>query len=165
MRLQRRDARLRVDDQALVVRVSGVRRRGGGTELVLQLPAEKLSVELGGLARLAEPDLHQVVDQLVLHHLPGQQLLGPVGVLLGAEHRDVAAAQFLGEIGEHHRLEVLADVLPSSGLVDHHLAPVLGGEGDVDLLAFLVEGGDVLAAGSLVPLRVRERVQRTRSSG
>nr|WTB28409.1 transposase [Streptomyces sp. NBC_00830]WTB35673.1 transposase [Streptomyces sp. NBC_00830] len=38
-------------------------------------------------------------------------------------------------------------------------APVLRGEGDVDRLAVLAEGADVLAAGTLVAHRVRERVQ------
>ncbi|MFF3788102.1 hypothetical protein [Streptomyces sp. NPDC001933] len=54
---------------------------------------------------------------------------------------------------------MLAHELPGSGLVDRRLAPVLGGEGEVDLLTLLVEGGDVLAAGRLVPLGVRECVQ------
>ncbi|WTE32467.1 hypothetical protein OH735_03920 [Streptomyces sp. NBC_01618] len=158
-RLQRRDARLRIDDQTLVLRIPGIRRGGGAAQFVLQLPAKELCVEFGALARLGEADLHQVGPQHLLDDLPGQQLLGPVGVLLRADHRDVAGAQFLGERGEDHRLEVLAHELPGTGLVDHRLAPVLGGEGDVDLLAFLVEGGDVLAAGRLVPLGVREGVQ------
>ncbi|WP_181860975.1 hypothetical protein [Streptomyces diacarni] len=61
------------------------------------------------VAGLGEADLHQVVIQLRLDVLPGQQLLAPVGELLGAGHRGVAGAQFLGARGEHHRLEVPAD--------------------------------------------------------
>lgn len=158
-RLQRRDTRLRIDDQAVVLRVPGVRRRGGTSQFVLQPPAEELRVELGTFARLGKSDLHQVGPQRLLDDFPGQQLLGPVGVLLRADHRNVAGAQLLGERGKDHRLEVLAHELPGPGLVDHRLAPVLGGEGEVDLLALLVEGGDVLAAGRLVPLGVCECVQ------
>ncbi|MGY5031992.1 hypothetical protein ACWC9U_13980 [Streptomyces sp. 900116325] len=54
---------------------------------------------------------------------------------------------------------MLAHELSRTGLVDHGLAPVLRGEGDVHLLALLVECGDVLATGVSVPHRVRERVQ------
>ncbi|MCX4425941.1 hypothetical protein [Streptomyces mirabilis] len=44
-------------------------------------------------------------------------MLGPVRVLLRADQRDVAGAQFLGERGEDHRLEVLAHELPRTGLL------------------------------------------------
>ncbi|WP_330315076.1 hypothetical protein OHS17_32445 [Streptomyces sp. NBC_00523] len=54
---------------------------------------------------------------------------------------------------------MLADELPRPALVDHGLLPVLRGEGDVDAPAVLPDRADVLAAGGLVTLRVRERVQ------
>ncbi|MFJ5803733.1 hypothetical protein [Streptomyces decoyicus] len=54
---------------------------------------------------------------------------------------------------------MLADEPARPRLVEHGLAPVLRGEGDVDGLAVLTECGDVLAAGALVPHGVRKRVQ------
>ncbi|MCX5096318.1 hypothetical protein OOK36_47735 [Streptomyces sp. NBC_00365] len=138
---------------------TGVRRRGGTAQLVLQLPAEEGGVELARLAFLTQADLHQVGRQLLLDGLPGQQLRGPVRVLLRAHHGHVPGAQFLRERGEDHCLEVLADELPWPRLVGHGLLPVLRGEGDVHRAAVLAQGADVLAARRLVPLGVGERVQ------
>ncbi|MBT2407264.1 MULTISPECIES: hypothetical protein [unclassified Streptomyces] len=51
---------------------------------------------------------------------------------------------------------------PGRVLFGHGLLPVLRGEGDVHRTAVLAQGADVLAAGPLVPLGVRERVQDPR---
>ncbi|MFJ2913564.1 PP2C family protein-serine/threonine phosphatase [Streptomyces sp. NPDC087228] len=107
---------------------------------------------------LGEADLQQVGAQLRLDVLPGEQLLAPVGVLFRAGHRDVTSAQFLGEGGEDHRLEVLADKGAGPVVVADGLLPVQRGEGDIDRAAVLVPFRDVVAGG-LVPAGVPERVQ------
>jgi hypothetical protein len=122
------DAGLGVDDQALVVQVAGVRRRGGRGELVLQLPPERHRVVRRIVAGLGKADLHQVVAQLRLDVLPRQELLAPVGALLGACHRDIPGPQLFGERREHHGLEVLAHESAGPVLVADGLLPVQGGE-------------------------------------
>ncbi|MFF8619118.1 hypothetical protein [Streptomyces sp. NPDC015350] len=158
MRLERGDTGLRVDDQALVVRVPGIGRRRSRSELVFELSAERHGVVRRLVAGLGEADLDQVVVQLRLDVLPRQELLAPVGELLGAGHRDVAGAQFLGEGGEHHRLEVLAHEGAGPVLVADRLLPVQRGERDVDRAAVLVPFGQVVAQVLVAP-GVRESVQ------
>ncbi|MER6205923.1 hypothetical protein [Streptomyces sp. NPDC001642] len=79
-----------------------------------------------------------------------------VGVLLRADHRHVPAAQFLGEVEEDHGLEVAAHEVPGPTAVADDLPPVLGGEGDVDLLPVRIAVGDVVAGRGAVGLGVRQ---------
>ncbi|MEU2790336.1 hypothetical protein [Streptomyces sp. NPDC007100] len=113
MRLQRRDTGLGVDGQTLVVRVPGIRCRGGG-ELVLKLSAEGDRVERGGLTLLTQADLDQVGAQLFLHDLPVQTLQSLTD--FGGHGRGLLGCLLGGAVG----VDVLEHgaVVPDRGLND-----------------------------------------------
>ncbi|MFJ1604543.1 hypothetical protein ACIOHS_14430 [Streptomyces sp. NPDC088253] len=91
--------------------------------VLLQLPPERHRVVRRRLAGLGEADLHQVVAQLRLDVLPRQELLAPVGVLLGAGHRDIPGPQLLGERGEHHGLESCGEQVRGEDVHREELIP------------------------------------------
>ena len=67
------------------------------------------------------------------HSAQVQQVGAPVGVLPGPGHGDVPGAQFLGQVGEHHRLEVAPGHHARVAAVGDRPPPVCRGERDTRL--------------------------------
>src|SRR5699024_3162146 len=79
-----------VDEQVGVVLITRLQLHGGVQVPVLEVGDEPF----GGLR---QADLGAERGQVLLALLPRQQVLGPVGVLVGADDGDVAGAQLLGQ--------------------------------------------------------------------
>ena len=88
-----------------------------------------------------QADLGAERGQLLLALLPRQQVLGPVGVLVRADDGDVAGAQLLGQVAEHHRLEVAPVHHARVLAVAHHAPPVARREADPRLRIVLLGRG------------------------
>ena len=160
MPLEGRDAVL-ADHQVGVVLVPGVQRRGGvqvGVPEPLGEPCRRRGQPGPGAESL----------QQRLAFFPGQQIGAPVGVLPGAGDRDVPGAQFLGQVGEHHRLEVPPDRHAGAAPVGDRAPPVPRGERDSRGVAFAVCGRrqrDMVAARGVVGAGVLEGGQHRGVAG
>ena len=113
--------------------------------------------EPGRRGRQPHPGAEPLQQRLAL--LPRQQVRPPVGVLPGARDRDVPGAQLLGQVGEHHRLEVPPHHHAGVAAVGDCAPPVPRGERQARV-AGLAAGGrgqrDVVAPRTVVGAGVLE---------
>ena len=121
------------DHQVGVVLVPGVQRRGG-----VQVGVPEPLGEPGCGGGQADTGAESLEQRLAF--LPGQEVGAPVGVLPGAGDRDVAGAQFLGQVGEHHRLEVLPHHHAGAAAVGDRAPPVPRREGQARSVVLAVCG-------------------------
>ncbi len=110
-----------VDHQVGVGRVAGVDLGGGlaqpGFDLRPEIPRGRGQIDLGAVAGDERFDLGRA-----------EELVEEVGVGVGADHGDVAAAQLGGQVGEHAHLEMAADEAARAVPVSDRPGPVLGTE-------------------------------------
>jgi hypothetical protein len=100
-----------------------------------------------------------VVGHQRLALVPGHELVVQVGVGVRADHRDIAAAQLGGQIGEHAHLEVTADQPAGLAAGAQDLLPLLGSEREVHRGAVLGVVEDERPAAAPVGLQEPDRVQ------
>jgi len=150
------------DHQVGVVLVPGV-QRGGRVQVRVPEPLGE-PCRRGGQAC---PGAESLQQRLALG--PGQQVGAPVGVLPGSGDRDVPGAQFLGQVGEHHRLEVPPDHHAGVAAVSDRPPPVARREREARAGIFTAAGGrrqrDVVAPHGVVGAGVLERGQHRGVAG